>query len=215
MDNEANSKDTAEQTKTKKKRLSKDRLKQILAISLIAVIIVVGLVLLMDYSDRIVQEREEKYQTAIELTFDGKYDEAIDVLDTFTSKYKDSNELEAYCRGHIEYDKGNILAAYKETCDINTFNLSEENKDVISAFQRRVKKEYLDAAWGRYFDVTTTEPTTVPPTTKRKSYKSDKKEHSSDWLGAEDYLYAEDFYYDNEYYFADYEEAEDYFNEHH
>ncbi len=204
-----------EEEKAEKKAKATKRQKNILYLCITAVIIFIGVVAingLYDYNNR---QMEEKYQTACELAFSGKYEEALEVLDTFASSYGDSFALGAFCRGHIKYDENDIVGAYKELDDIDTFSLSEGNKDIIAAFKKRVNREYLDALWGRYFENTaTTVPTTTQPTTSRVP-STTKKSYSSYRLGVERYSDPEDFYYDNEDYFEDYQDAEDYYNRYH
>ncbi len=63
-----------------------------------------------------------------------------------------------------------------------------------------------------------TEASSVQPTTKKSTYKSysskSKSSESSNKYSAKEYVDADDFYYDHYDDFYDYEEAEDYYNEH-
>lgn len=219
MDNETNTKDTTEKAETKRQKLSPKRKKQIFGICVTVAIIIAGVVWLNDYSERIAQQTEEKYQYAIELAFDGKYDEALEVLDTFTSMYKDLFDLKYYCRAHIAYGNGNLREAYIELHNIGISGLSDEDRAALKSFKEKVDDEYTDYVRKNYQNSTTapttTEPTTVPPTTKRHTSSSSNKGFSSYRLGVENYSDPEDFYYDNEDYFEDYQDAEDYYRRYH
>lgn len=118
--------------------------KIIIGIAAVVCIIIISIVAFIIINKNREQSRIQGiYEQAEDLVFTGKYDKAIDLLDSIKQEeYKDTDALISFAESHKAYDEGNIYLAYLFLDERSFEYQSEEHMQLIGSFSKEVNSEY-------------------------------------------------------------------------
>lgn len=164
----------------------------------------------------------EMYEEAAALTDNASYQQARDLFEKITrmkEKYRDTEAYINLCTAHLAYDNDNIESAKLWSSRMNFSGLSQERQTAVDDFASTVSEEY-EAYEEEMEELAKSHEEMAQNTYNIRNAAGEavlphRADKDKDPYSVDDYRDAEDFYYDNYDDFYEYEEAEDYYNEHH
>lgn len=197
------------------------RKQQIISWSVIAAMIVAGIVIaIVLLLNNAASKKQALYNKAVAMTMEGNWKDTIETFESLSkSNYKGAGDFYLYCKGKQQYAKGDLKTAYHTVGQTRLKDLTEEQRDFIMDYFFELSDEY-HRKYG--YDL----PAGYKPSSSNNSSSSSSTEnhsHSSggnsttttDPYNAKDYVNEDVFYEDYYNDFIDFDEAEQYWDEHH
>ena len=166
-------------------------------------------------------ENRIAYTKAEKMITDGDYSNALDELQKILGEYKDSDGLNALCRAHEYESEGDCKMAYVCLYDVTFSYQNAEQMGEINNFKSRMEQCFYEKVDREFEEERKAEKESAETKAENSSsgkrgyyYNSSKSNSDDDPYNASDYSHPDDFYYDHYDDFWDYEEAEEYYEEH-
>ena len=171
--------------------------------------------IIIGVENRIAYTKAEKMITV------GDYSNALDELQKILGEYKDSDGLNALCRAHEYESEGDCKMACVCLYDVTFRYQNAEQMREINNFKSRMEQCFYEEVDRETEEERKAEKESVETKAENSGsgksgyyYKSSKSNSDDDPYNASDYSHPDDFYYDHYDDFWDYEEAEEYYEEH-
>ena len=194
-------------------------IKRVTIALLIAAAIVAIIMAISSHRKTLDHMNKEKFDQAVEMVMNGNWKGAIETFESLSqSNYKGARDFYLYCKGKQQYAEGDLKAAYKTVGQTMLKDLTEEQREFIQDYFFELDHEY-HRKYG--YDL----PTENKPSSNNSSSSSGMGNHphssgsnsssKTDPYNAKDYANEDDFWEDYYNDFIDFDEAEQYWDEHH
>ena len=158
------------------------------------------------------------YRTAEKLIAEEKYADALNELGKINGSYQDSNGLEELCRAHQYEAKGEYGLAYACLYKASFRYQDTAQMQKINIFKARMEQGFYREVESELEEERKAEAESTTDENKKSKNKwlpsSGGWDDDDDPYDASDYSHPDDFYYDHYDDFYDFEEAEEYYEEH-
>ena len=217
---------TLRQSKAKKTR-------RIIIWSVIAALVIAAIVIIIVMaSAKREAKRQALYDEAVEKVMQGNWWDTIDTFESLSKiQYKGARDFYLFCKGKKQYAEGDLKAAYKTVGQMMLKDVTAEQGEYLEDFFFELDHKYhriygydLPASYKRNRGSNSSSSGSGKNSSSSGSHSSSSGSHSSssgshsstktDPYNAKDYANEEDFYEDYYNDFIDFDEAEEYWEEH-